>query len=50
MNNQFLNNEMGRNGTDTNQVDFFTDGAGSANCYSGNVSSTFDPSPIGVQR
>ena len=43
-NNQFLNNQMGSNGTDTNQVDFFTDGAGSANCYSGNVSSTFDPS------
>ena len=45
MNNQFLTNEMGRGGTDINQVDFFTDGAGSANCYSGNVSSTFDPSP-----
>jgi hypothetical protein len=43
-NNQFLNNQMGRDGTDTNKVDFFTDGAGSANCYSGNVSSTFDPS------
>ena len=49
-NNQFLNNQMGRNGTDTNQVDFFTDGAGSANCYSGNVSSTFDPSAGGAQR
>jgi hypothetical protein len=44
MNNQWLNNQMGRGGTDTNQVDFFSDGSGSANCFSGNVSSTFDPS------
>ena len=42
-NNQFLNNAMGRGGTDTNAVDFFSDGSGSGNCYSGNVSSTFDP-------
>jgi hypothetical protein len=42
INNQWLNNQMGRDGTDTNKVDFYTDGAGSANCYSGNVSSTFD--------
>ena len=34
---------MGRGGTDTNAVDFFSDGSGSGNCYSGNVSSTFDP-------
>ena len=34
---------MGRGGTDTNAVDFFTDGSGSANCFQGNVSSTFDP-------
>jgi len=42
--NQFLNNKMGRDGTDTNAVDFFTSGAGSGNCYSGNVSSTFESS------
>lgn len=45
MNNQFLNNAMGKNGTDTNAVDFWIDGSGSGNCFSGNVSSTFDPSP-----
>jgi hypothetical protein len=43
-NNQFINNTMGRNGTDTNAVDFFSDGSGSANCYSGNTSSTFEVS------
>ena len=42
--NQFTNNQMGRNGSDTNAVDFFADGSGSGNCFSGNVSSTFDPS------
>ena len=34
---------MGRGGTDTNQVDFFNDGSGGANCFQGNSSSTFDP-------
>jgi hypothetical protein len=43
-NNRYLNNRMGRGGTDTNAVDFFGDGSGSGNCYSGNTSSTFDPS------
>ena len=43
LNNQFVDNQMGRNGTDTNAVDFFNDGSGGANCFSGNVSSTFDP-------
>ena len=43
-NNQFLNNQMGKNGTDTNAVDFFNQGSGTGNCFSGNVSSTFDPS------
>ena len=42
--NQFVNNVMGRNGTDTNATDFFSQGAGSGNCYSGNVSSTFESS------
>jgi hypothetical protein len=42
--NQWLNNQMGRNGTDTNQVDFFSDGSGTGNCFSGNSSTTFDPS------
>jgi hypothetical protein len=44
-NNQFIDNQMGRNGTDTNAVDFFTDGSGGSNCLSGNVSSTVDGSP-----
>jgi hypothetical protein len=38
------NNNMGRNGTDTNAVDFFYDGSGSGNCWQGNSSSTFVPS------
>ena len=42
-NNQFIDNQMGRGGTDTNQVDFFNDGSGGANCFQGNSSSTFDP-------
>lgn len=46
--NQFLNNQNGRSGTDTNAVDFFNQGAGTGNCFSGNVSSTFDPSPSAV--
>jgi parallel beta-helix repeat protein len=45
LNNQFLNNTNGREGTDTNAVDFYNDGSGSGNCFQGNVSSTFDPSP-----
>jgi hypothetical protein len=45
-NNQFLNNLMGRGGADTNAVDFFSDGSGSGNCYSGNISSTFDPGGV----
>ncbi len=44
MNNEFLDNNMGRNGTDTNAYDFFIDGSGSGNCFSGNTSSTFDTS------
>jgi hypothetical protein len=44
LNNQFVDNEMGRNGTDTNAYDFFNDGSGSGNCFTGNSSSTFDPS------
>ena len=43
-NNQVLNNEMGRNGTDANQWDFWVDGSGSGNCFSGNDSSTKSPS------
>lgn len=40
--NQFINNTNGRGGTDINAVDFFADGSGSGNCWSGNTSSTFD--------
>jgi hypothetical protein len=42
--NQFINNQMGKNGTDTNAVDFFNQGSGVGNCFSGNTSSTFDSS------
>jgi hypothetical protein len=44
-NNQVINNEMGRNGTDTNAVDFWVDGSGSKNCFAGNDSSTLSPAP-----
>jgi hypothetical protein len=43
-NNTLKNNTNGRGGTDTNAVDYFSDGSGSGNCYAGNSSSTFDPS------
>ena len=43
-NNQFIDNTMGRNGTDPNgNYDFFTDNSGGGNCWSGNTSSTFAP-------
>ncbi|MBK5117321.1 MAG: hypothetical protein JJE23_10445 [Thermoleophilia bacterium] len=42
--NMFVNNKMGRGGSDSNGFDFFSDGSGSGNCYSGNSTSTFDPS------
>jgi hypothetical protein len=42
--NTFENNQMGRNGTDTNQFDFFNDGSGKGTCFSNNTSSTFDTS------
>ncbi|MCB0876388.1 MAG: hypothetical protein R2718_10880 [Solirubrobacterales bacterium] len=43
-NNQVLNNAMGKNGTDTNgNYDFWIDGSGGNNCFSGNNSSTFAP-------
>lgn len=42
-NNQFLNNNMGRDGTDTNGTDFFNQGSGVGNCFSG--AGTVDPSP-----
>jgi hypothetical protein len=41
-NNRFTDNQMGRNGTDTNRFDFFNDGSGKGNCFAGNHSSTFD--------
>jgi hypothetical protein len=42
-NNQVTDNDMGRDGTDTNQYDFWVDGSGSGNCFQGNDSSTFAP-------
>ena len=43
--NYVIDNEMGRNGTDPNQFDFWNDGSGGNNCYSGNTTSTKAPSP-----
>ncbi|MCB0827944.1 MAG: hypothetical protein KDB62_03945 [Solirubrobacterales bacterium] len=44
MNNQFIDNNMGRNGVDPNgNYDFFSDASGGGNCWSGNNSSTFAP-------
>ena len=46
-NNQVLNNTMGRGGTDRNgiagQGDFWVDGSGGGNCFSGNTTSGFSP-------
>jgi hypothetical protein len=39
--NKLVNNQMGRNGTDKNQFDFFNDGSGKGTCFSGNSSSKF---------
>jgi hypothetical protein len=36
---------MGKGGKDTNGKDFFNDGSGKGNCFSGNQSSTFDVNP-----
>jgi hypothetical protein len=44
--NRFTDNTMGRNGNDTNGVDFWNDGSGDGNCFDGNASSTFDPGGI----
>lgn len=38
--NQFLNNQNGMGGTDTNAIDFWNDGSGKGNCFSGNTTST----------
>jgi hypothetical protein len=43
--NRFVDNKMGRNGTDTNRFDFYSDGSGKGNCFEGNSSSTFDVTP-----
>ncbi len=49
-NNRFLDNKMGRGGTDKNGTsvdgaDFWVDGSGSGNCFQGNgAGATFDPS------
>jgi hypothetical protein len=47
-NNQVIDNEMGRNGTDTNgHYDLWTDGSGSGNCFEGNDSETKAPDENG---
>ena len=47
-NNQVIDNEMGRDGTDINGgYDFWVDGSGLANCFQGNDSSTLAPDPGG---
>jgi hypothetical protein len=46
LNNHFINNEMGRNGSDPNAIDFFNDFSGGGHCWSGNKASpsvTFAP-------
>jgi len=43
-NNTLRDNKNGRGGTDTNAVDYFSDGSGFNNCYFNNVSATLDPS------
>ncbi len=45
MNNTFVDNKMGKNGTDKNQSDFFNDGSGKGTCFKGNSSSSFYVSP-----
>src|SRR3954452_4067789 len=42
MSNRFVDNQMGRGGTDKNRFDFFNDGSMKGNCFEGNKSSTFD--------
>src|SRR5690606_11370442 len=37
MNNQFIDNKMGRDGADKNAIDFFNDGSGGGNCWQGNT-------------
>ena len=42
-NNQFIDNQMGRNGTDANGTDFFNDGTGDHNCFMDNgLTATYD--------
>jgi hypothetical protein len=41
--NTITNNRMSRGGSDLNQWDFFHDGSGTGNCWSGNNTSTFNP-------
>lgn len=46
LNNQFIDNKMGRNGVDPNAIDFFNDASGGGNCWSGNTAAggaTFAP-------
>lgn len=38
--NRFIDNRNGRNGTDTNGLDFWNDGSGKGTCFSGNTTST----------
>ena len=41
-NNRVVDNQFGRNGTDTHRFDIYNDGSGKGNCFTGNQSSTFD--------
>jgi hypothetical protein len=40
--NRFIDNKMSRGRTDKNRFDFFNDGSGKGNCFSGNSTSTVD--------
>jgi hypothetical protein len=44
-NNRFINNKMGRHGSDKNRFDFYNDGSGKGNCFAGTYSSTVDVTP-----
>ncbi len=44
-NNRIVNNDFGRQGTDTNRFDIYNDGSGKGNCFEGNHSQTFDLTP-----
>ncbi len=45
-NTEVTGNRFGRNGTDTNAFDLFSQGSGKGNCFSDNGTVTLEPSPL----